>query len=450
MSLFADEPKKRGSLDFDGIGQQHNSSTTDNEDSFMRGGSGGNGTGGSAAEEDDGTDGEPPWYAAPPNDYIDNIKGYEETSFDAVNVPPPVDLDAAAILRGEAAGKDGGGGEGDVAAPPPAPPPPIQLECEVKLTEDEARAALLGHLDNHCCYGKGAARNMVIKKMECLPAFHYELQTFSEKRETAWTYAPIRSGFCDAYGTGGGLGSGAPPLPWEIEEFPSHPFKDEVRLIPVPNTCSTKSCHRCRGTGGVLCKDCNGKGWYRCMHCHGDGWLGEGGGGGGGSRERCFYCHHSKHGHGHQDCAKCGTRGKVNCATCDGQGQVRCYIQLSITWKVHTAEHIAQRFELPAELIRDVSGQVAHEEETAAGKIRPLRASDADISAASARLVSGHADAFSDRRVVAQRHQVRVVPVTRVGYEWKGRQREFFVYGYENKVHLKKYPQDCCWGCQIL
>jgi hypothetical protein len=90
------------------------------------------------------------------------------------------------------------------------------------------------------------------------------------------------------------------------------------------------------------------------------GWLNDGGG----HRERCFYCHHSRHGHGHQDCSKCGTKGRVSCAACEGQGQVRCYIQLSISWKVHTAEHIAaERFSLPADLIRDVSGQVAFEEE---------------------------------------------------------------------------------------
>jgi hypothetical protein len=28
-----------------------------------------------------------------------------------------------------------------------------------------------------------------------LSAYHYELQTFTEKRETAWTYAPFKSGF---------------------------------------------------------------------------------------------------------------------------------------------------------------------------------------------------------------------------------------------------------------
>jgi hypothetical protein len=46
--------------------------------------------------------------------------------------------------------------------------------------------------------------------------------------------------------SGGGL---VPPLPWEIEEDAVQPFKDEVRLIEVPHTESTKTCHRCRGTG---------------------------------------------------------------------------------------------------------------------------------------------------------------------------------------------------------
>ena len=45
------------------------------------------------------------------------------------------------------------------------------------------------------------------------------------------------------------IGGLAPPLPWEIEEDAVQPFKDEVRLIEVPHTANTKTCHRCRGTG---------------------------------------------------------------------------------------------------------------------------------------------------------------------------------------------------------
>ena len=65
----------------------------------------------------------------------------------------------------------------------------VMPENDCKISEEQARSALLTHIADHCCYGKSAAKNMNVKTMECKPAFHYELQTFSEKRETAWTYA---------------------------------------------------------------------------------------------------------------------------------------------------------------------------------------------------------------------------------------------------------------------
>lgn len=381
------------------------------------------------------------WANAPPVEYIDKLKGYELVSFDAINVPPPPPEVITTTEDEDEEGKQKAKEE-----PPPPPPPPVRLESESKLTEEQTKAALLEYIANHCCYGKGAARNMTIKKMEYLPAFHYELQTFSEKRETSWTYSPLmKNGYVETGGYGGG-----PPLPWEIEEYPNQAFKDEVRLVPVPNTISIKTCHRCRGTGGIVCKECSGKGWSRCIHCHGDGYLADGSG----MRERCFYCQHSKHGHGQLDCAKCHTKGKVNCVTCEGNGQIKCYIQLSITWKVHTAEHISSgpvgnEVLLPHELIRDVSGQVAFEEE--AEKVNPLETNpDQGIKAASMKLIGNHMNNLADQKIVCQRHQIRIVPLTRVTYEWKNRLHLFNVYGYENKVHLAKYPQSCCWGCQIL
>merc|ERR1712088_650303 len=158
----------------------------------------------------------------------------------------------------------------------------------------------------------------------------------------------------------------------------------------------------------MSCRDCSGKGWVRCLHCHGDVYLSEHGSGGLG-RDRCYYCQHSKHGHGHQDCSKC---------------------QLSITWRVNTAEHIVEKLNIPEDLIRDVSGQVAFEEEMP--KVFPVDAFNDDvIKMASSQLVASHAANFLDQRILRQRHQVRIVPVTRVNYEWKGRGRSFYVYGYE-------------------
>ena len=78
---------------------------------------------------------------------------------------------------------------------------------------------------------------------------------------------------------------------------------------------------------------------------------------------------------------------------------------------------------------------------------------DEVIKMVSGQLVSSHAFKFPDEKILRQRHQVRVVPVTKVNYEWKGSSRSFYVYGYENRVHFpdsSSYPQACCWGCIIM
>ena len=96
----------------------------------------------------------------------------------------------------------------------------------------------------------------------------------------------------------------------------------------------------------------------------------------------------------------------MNCATCQGHGQIRCYIQLSITWKTNTAEHIIERLDLPVDLIRDVSGQVAYEEEASRVKSIDAFGEDLGIKEASTSLVFNHLNSFSDHKVIRQRHQV--------------------------------------------
>ena len=144
-------------------------------------------------------------------------------------------------------------------------------------------------------------------------------------------------------------------------------------------------------------------------------------------------------------------RGKVSCATCEGTTNILCFIQLSITWRINTSEHITEKLDIPDDLIRDVSGQVAFEEENV--RICPVEAFDDEvIKMASAQLVASHSGKFPEEKILRQRHQVRVVPVTKVNYQWKGKARSFFVYGYENKVYVpnNSYPQSCCWGCTLM
>ena len=49
----------------------------------------------------------------------------------------------------------------------------IAPEIEPKLTEAQVRAALLSHISAQCCYGTGAAKNMVVKKMVNEVSFFY-------------------------------------------------------------------------------------------------------------------------------------------------------------------------------------------------------------------------------------------------------------------------------------
>ncbi|XP_065348432.1 protein SSUH2 homolog isoform X1 [Cloeon dipterum] len=356
--------------------------------------------------------------SAPPLELMDHVVGYESVSFDAISVPPP--YFEAESPEAEISNRD------------------ILPNCP-QVTEQDARTALLSLVAQHCCYGKDVAKEMAITKINYSSAFHYQLHSFTEKRETSWAYSPYGGGEVD------GVENGAPPLPWEIECYPGTLFEDEVKLIPVPHTSSVKSCHRCKGGGSLLCAECHGKGWVRCLSCHGDGWSASTSG----YKERCFYCHSSTHGHGRQDCLKCNAKGRVPCPTCDNYGQIQCFIQLTISWKVNSAEHIVERLSLPEDLVKSVSGQVAFEEE--AQQVLPIgHFPDETINMASTQIVHAHAQAFSDQKLIRQKQVVRIIPVTEINYRWKNKNNVFYVFGFENRAYAPDYPQKCCCGCTIL
>ena len=361
--------------------------------------------------------------SAPPLNLMDQVSGYESVSFDAVSVPPPAD--AAPRLDGGDGNRSGAG----AGAEGP-------LQCQ--LTEQEARAALQEHVKRHCCWGTGAAKNMAITALNHSSAFQYTLETFTERRETAWSYSPYLGDEVD------GSDNGPAPLPWDLEIHPSQPFMSEVKCQAVPHTSSVKQCHRCKGSGSILCADCHGKGWIHCISCHGNGYDTDTSG----YKERCFYCHSSIHGRGRQDCMKCSSKGKTTCPTCEGGGLLLCYIQLTVTWKTNLSEHIVERMSVPENLVRNVSGVVAFVEE--GPRILPIsHFPDETINMASAQLLRDHERDFNSQLILAQRHQVQVIPVTGATYKWKNSKGEFYVYGNEQKVYAPDYPQTCCCGCVI-
>jgi len=128
---------------------------------------------------------------------------------------------------------------------------------------------------------------------------------------------------------------------------------------------------------------------------------------------------------------------------------LKCYIKLTVTWKNHKGDKVVERTSLPDHLIQEVTGQQAFAEEQP--RVWPINHfPDQAVNEASKALVNKHNTSFPMERILLQKHQIRIVPVTQAFYEYKGETDSFFVYGFERKVYAPNYPQKCCCGCIIL
>ncbi|XP_054751524.2 protein SSUH2 homolog isoform X1 [Lytechinus pictus] len=346
-------------------------------------------------------------------------------------------------------------GYNQMDAPLPPPPPPSYDEATQPtqragiqqtptLTDDEAREALVSFVAENCCYGKKAAKNLHINDLKHTAAFHYTLETFTEKRTTKWVHEPFSGQPID------GPHNGPAPLPWNIAVNIPSMFQNSIAKVEVPHTASVKPCHDCHSIGFRRCHICYGRGRTRCHTCHGHG-----------RRHVSHYDHHEKrhisrwercsfcHGMGRRRCYTCHGHGQITCCTCSGRGSLKCFIQLTVNWTNHLNDNIVERTALPDELIRNVTGQVAFKEENA--RVWPINHfPDQAINQASKDLVQQHSGAFQLERILQQRHQVRIIPVAESICQWKDKNFSFFVYGFERKVHAPDYPQQCCCGCTIL
>ncbi|XP_069694396.1 protein SSUH2 homolog isoform X2 [Periplaneta americana] len=354
--------------------------------------------------------------SAPPLEQMEQVSGYESTSFNEVSVPPPSAFFAVNSAE-------------DTLNHSTQP----SLH---NISEQSARQALIAYSKKHCCYGSSAAQNMAITKLKYMSAFHYELQSFTEKRETAWKFIPYGGGEVD------GAENGPAPLPWDIVVEPAELFRNEEKFIRVPHTSSVKQCHMCKGGGYIICSECTGKGWIRCHMCTENGFRTQM------TTANCMHCSMSRYGRGRRECSNCNVKGKLACSSCETYGHILCYIQLTVSWKTNTSEYIIENISLPERIVRFASGQVAYEEEGV--RVVPLTAfPDEAINMASAQLIHQHGVKFQERRILAQRQQVRAVPITSVKYKWKRHNGEFWLCGYENKVYAPDYPQTCSCGCCI-
>ncbi|RWS13904.1 protein SSUH2-like protein [Dinothrombium tinctorium] len=304
------------------------------------------------------------------------------------------------------------------------------LAQSVGICEDEVKEALAKFVDDHCCYGKGPLNEIIIEDITMKSSFKYTLESFTERRKTAWNYQPYDGVFMNM------PPSGVAPGPWDVAVSPPKMFEKCKQKIEVPNTSVIKYCHKCTGKGKLRCTMCNGDGGSRCTFCDGTG-----------NRETgsCFHCS----GTGFKRCLTCQGHGHVKCNTCKGFKMLRCFIELNVHWTNHVDQFVSDETGLSESLIQSASGAVVVDERYP--RVYPLlQFYDMRIQNASKELVEKHATSFPNERILEQRQRVIMIPVAVVHYKHRESSGFFFVYGTEHKVCFDDYPAKCCCGCTIL
>ncbi|KAE8612089.1 hypothetical protein XENTR_v10012717 [Xenopus tropicalis] len=347
-----------------------------------------------------------------PSDMFDPIPGYEGLTNDNSErfVPPPL----SAMIPG------------------PVQPAPVDPEWIIPcITKDAAKEAFVEYAIKDCCYGTLPAQEMRFREFDPLNVYFYRLETFTESRTIERRTKPFDGHTVDSrvYGT--------PPQPWDIPVPYPALFKNEEKKIPIPGTSSLKTCPQCIGVGKIFCTKCTGTGWVKCGSCLGTGRR-QGG-------DQCYSCSI----YGTKSCGSC-SKGKLNCDGCSGTGKIVNFIQLAVTWRNNIFEFVADHnSDFPSNRIRKVTGVTLYTDEQ--DLVSPLVTfpKQSINQASQDGQKEHHAKYSSSSRILRQRQTIELLPLTKVHYTWEGSPYSYFVYGRENKVYTKNYPEKC-WFCNLL
>eukprot|EP00045_Choanoeca_perplexa_P004343 m.37589 g.37589 ORF g.37589 m.37589 type:complete len:409 (-) comp12520_c0_seq3:88-1314(-) len=359
---------------------------------------------------------EPPTPSLPPADFFDQVPGYGVVGMQPCIQHPVIDK-----AKSQAPKRHGS-----------IPPPP-------RLSETEARLALANQVSQHCCWGSKPVQEMMFSRFTASSAFHYVLETFTEKRSVEWKVEayygePIND-----------RQKGPAPLAWQIQVTPDSLFKTSTKSLEVPHTACVKQCYYCNSFGQVRCYKCKGRGKLRCAQCKGQGHRVVKDKHGNNHRETCTRCF----GSGRKRCSVCFGHGQIACPVCLSRGQLKTYLQLNISWSNHSSDHVVERSSGPGGDIRAGEGTLLYTEE--ADLVAPVNEFPEDqVNTGSHGLTARHAKAWPEEKILKQRHSIRSIPVHEVSYMYRDQQKRFWVYGLDHQVHCPDYPARHCWGvCTI-
>ncbi|XP_018410716.1 PREDICTED: protein SSUH2 homolog [Nanorana parkeri] len=290
---------------------------------------------------------------------------------------------------------------------PTAPPPELRTPPPY-VSEDVARQVLMDYSKKHSFFSSKAATNMQLQKTQTFHTHRYRLQTFTESRKCKWVTVPYDGKPID------GPGNGPAPKPWEVPVQLPNMFQAGKKKVRVPHTSRLEVCAYCKGIGRKKCAKCGGLGKAKKAT--------------GNERSMCGYCN--------------GYRSFM-CEDCHGQGHDLKYIELTVKWKNHPIEFVADhKSDFPSKRFKKVTGEVVFSDEQMS--LIPVTGfPDPSINEASQKAITQHRLHSESSKILRQEHRIEWLPLTKVEYTWKNKQYEFFVYGKEKKVYADNYPMGC-------
>jgi hypothetical protein len=105
----------------------------------------------------------------------------------------------------------------------------------------------------------------------------------------------------------------------------------------------------------------------------------------------------------------------------------------------------------PNKLIEKSEGEIAFNEHSKT--VSPVtNFPDVAVITATRRLNDEHRIRHQNEceKILEQRHQIKVMPIAMIDWEYKKKNGKFYVYGKERRVYFPNYPGNCFRYCTLL
>lgn len=322
------------------------------------------------------------------------------------------------------------------------------------LEEEEIRELLLNYVSHHYCWGRSPARTWKIQKIEDCNSYIGTLETFIEERDVVDDVEPYGGGVVDGKDAGRVLGA------WEVDmkgEFPLLFVSRKEARTKLPHSEVVEKCQGCSGRGERPCPKCNPSpepGQYvagqmtTCSVCRGRGLIAHLDG----SDTICKNCK----GEGKHACSSCGSRGLVKCGNCRGEGALLHRKILVVRWRTILHKRVSatkNAASVPDDVFHEAKGVQLYQSQSYQCEPAYFPKSPG-LTKFSESVIAERVPIPPAARVICERHQISLVPVTRVVMGKGNRSFMFYVIGLKREVYLKDYPASkccglCCGGCSI-